>query len=244
VTRQRRGQGLHWWIAAAAMGALVVAPAVARTTGIVGYSGKSAGLFCSNAGFGCHAMPAGTMPPLVRFEGPTELAPDSETTYRFIVTSQMPDDQIQAGFNVAASGGTLVTVAGQRTSLSQGELTHTGPKDNNDNDEASWEFIWRAPSAPGDYVLFGAGNSVNFDFTVDGDQAAITTLMVTVGEVAACAGDCDGDGVVAINELIAGVNIAQGTADVSTCEACDANHDAMVSISELIAAVNNALDGC
>jgi hypothetical protein len=230
---------------AAVMGALVAAPAAARTTGIVGYSGKSGGLFCSNAGFGCHAMPPGTMPPLVRFDGPTQVAPDSETTYTFVVSSQMTADQTHAGFNVAASGGTLMAVAGQGSSVSGGEISHTGPKDNDENGDASWQFIWKAPSAPGEYVLFGAGNSVNFDFTVDGDQAAITTLMITVGEVSVgCAGDCDGDGTVAINELISGVNIALGTAPVSTCEACDANEDGMVSISELIGAVNNALAGC
>jgi len=49
---------------------------------------------------------------------------------------------------------------------------------------------------------------------------------------------------VTVNELIRGVNIALGNADISTCPAFDRNGDGMVSINELIAAVNAALDGC
>ena len=61
---------------------------------------------------------------------------------------------------------------------------------------------------------------------------------------AQCAGDCNGDGMVAINELIVGVNIALGSAPVSQCPSFDVNADGMVAINELIAAVNNALMGC
>lgn len=61
---------------------------------------------------------------------------------------------------------------------------------------------------------------------------------------AACIGDCDGDGAVAINELIVGVNIALGLAGVGTCGELDANADGAVAIGELITAVNGALDGC
>jgi hypothetical protein len=60
----------------------------------------------------------------------------------------------------------------------------------------------------------------------------------------ACAGDCNGDGAVAINELITGVNIALGSAPISSCPSFDGNGDGNVAINELIAAVNNALNGC
>jgi hypothetical protein len=59
-----------------------------------------------------------------------------------------------------------------------------------------------------------------------------------------CVGDCDGNGVVAINELIRGVNINLGNADLSTCPAMDGNGNGMVAINELIQAVNNNLNGC
>ena len=59
-----------------------------------------------------------------------------------------------------------------------------------------------------------------------------------------CAGDCDGDGAVAINELILGVSIALGGSIASQCPALDSNSDSQVAIAELIAAVGSALNGC
>ncbi|MBX3026535.1 hypothetical protein KF840_16645 [bacterium] len=59
-----------------------------------------------------------------------------------------------------------------------------------------------------------------------------------------CVGDCNGDGMVAINELIIGVNIALGSQPITACESYDVNGDGMVTINELITAVNNALNGC
>ena len=60
----------------------------------------------------------------------------------------------------------------------------------------------------------------------------------------ACVGDCNGDGSVAINELIGGVNIALGNAPVDSCPSFDRNGNGSVSIDELIAAVNVAQTGC
>lgn len=60
----------------------------------------------------------------------------------------------------------------------------------------------------------------------------------------ACAADCDGDGVVAVNEVIRGVNIALGNQPLSECPAADTDGDGMVTISELIAAVKDVIQGC
>jgi parallel beta-helix repeat protein len=57
------------------------------------------------------------------------------------------------------------------------------------------------------------------------------------------AGDCDGDGVVTINEIILAVNIALGNAPLSACSAADVDGDGMVSIADLIQAVNAVLGG-
>jgi hypothetical protein len=59
-----------------------------------------------------------------------------------------------------------------------------------------------------------------------------------------CVGDCGNDGVVAVNELISGVNIALGNSAVSTCPSFDTNGDGMVGINELISGVNALLNGC
>jgi len=258
VIRRLQRSRARWLVVSLSVG-VAATPAAAKTTGIYGFSGMDMGLYCSNAGFGCHSAAADTVAPLVRFEGPTQVDPGATATYRFVVTSQAPKTQIQAGLDVAASGGTLIAEGGQQEQLLHGEITHTGPKDNDQNGEAAWEFMWRAPTTPGLYVLFGAGNSVDASTTPDGDEAAITTLMITVGSVpptatatppptatpvVRCAGDCNRDGVVGINELVLAVNVALGALPASSCTACDTNGDGMVSISELVAAVNRALNGC
>ena len=69
-------------------------------------------------------------------------------------------------------------------------------------------------------------------------------MLIGAGPAAACTGDCDGDGQVAINEAVRGVNIALGNAPVGDCAQFDANGDGAVSVNELIAAVSNVLGGC
>lgn len=59
-----------------------------------------------------------------------------------------------------------------------------------------------------------------------------------------CVGDCDGNRAVVVAELIRAVNIALGSAQVSTCPSADPDSSQIVVISELITAVNNALSGC
>lgn len=59
-----------------------------------------------------------------------------------------------------------------------------------------------------------------------------------------CAGDCDDDRTVAINELLIGVNIVIGASPIDTCAAFDTDADGQVNVAELIQAVNAALSGC
>ena len=70
------------------------------------------------------------------------------------------------------------------------------------------------------------------------------SLFAATAASAQCVGDCSGDGTVAINELITGVNIALGSAALDTCPAFDADADGGVAINELIAAVGALLNGC
>ena len=69
-------------------------------------------------------------------------------------------------------------------------------------------------------------------------------LALRASTALACAGDCNGDGTVEINELVIGVDIALGQTLVAACPAMDSNGDGSITIDELIAAVNNALDNC
>ncbi len=63
-------------------------------------------------------------------------------------------------------------------------------------------------------------------------------------EMAACAGDCSGNGRVTIEELVTMVQIALGNAAVTTCAAGDIGSDGAISIDELVLAVNDTLAGC
>jgi hypothetical protein len=60
----------------------------------------------------------------------------------------------------------------------------------------------------------------------------------------ACAGDCNGDGRVSVDELVRAVSIALGAAPASQCPGLDANASGGVEVPEVIAAVGHALDGC
>jgi hypothetical protein len=59
-----------------------------------------------------------------------------------------------------------------------------------------------------------------------------------------CVGDCQGDRVVTVDELITGVNIALGLVPLSICPVFDFNGDTLVTVDELITAVRQALEGC
>jgi hypothetical protein len=59
-----------------------------------------------------------------------------------------------------------------------------------------------------------------------------------------CVGDCSGDGVIVVNELIVGVLIAQDPSGLSLCSAFDRNGDLRVTVDELVAAVGLALTSC
>ena len=60
-----------------------------------------------------------------------------------------------------------------------------------------------------------------------------------------CPGDCDGDGVVTIDELVRGVAITlQQPFGGNSCPALDVDHSHYVTIDELVAAVSRALNGC
>jgi hypothetical protein len=70
------------------------------------------------------------------------------------------------------------------------------------------------------------------------------TGVYTIQQVAVCAGDCNMDGQVTVDEVLTMVNIALGTADIVSCPAGDANHDNQITIDEILTAVNNAMNGC
>lgn len=78
--------------------------------------------------------------------------------------------------------------------------------------------------------------------TPDQPSPSPTPTPTSTVASSSCPGDCNGDGRVAIDELVRGVGAALGT--TAACPALDLDGDGEVSISELVAAVNSALTGC
>jgi len=64
------------------------------------------------------------------------------------------------------------------------------------------------------------------------------------GALGQCYGDCNGNGVVTVDEILIGVNIALGNTRIDDCLPGNVNSDGQITVDEILAAVNNALNGC
>jgi hypothetical protein len=135
------------------------------------------------------------------------------------------------------------------------ELFWTAPAGHSTRD---WVGLFYAGGDNHDYIRFEyltAGSSGTASITApdlpgayesrvllnDGYVEPATPARVSIDVREAYAGDCDGDGRVAVNELVLGVRIALGNVPASACPAFDLDGDGSVAIGELIAAVNEAL---
>ncbi len=83
----------------------------------------------------------------------------------------------------------------------------------------------------------GAGGEIQ---PVVGDNGGIGIGRL----IKTCPGDCDGDGQVSIDELLAGVNLTLGKGSIVDCLAFDTDENDRVTVDELTRGVNAALDGC
>jgi hypothetical protein len=173
-------QPRSWKRIAAGMVTIALLPraGLATSTGISSASGKFGG-FCT----ACHSPQSGAAP-IVEFETPDgiQFNVGQMATFRFKITSQ-DRRKTHAGLDVGASGGTLGAPEPGTKLLGFGvntDVTHTAPRENDENDVALFTFTWTAPATPGTYTLFGAGNSVNNDGETTGDNSARTTLAINV----------------------------------------------------------------
>lgn len=72
----------------------------------------------------------------------------------------------------------------------------------------------------------------------------LLALIVSSSAAQPCTGDCNGDGGVAVDEIIVGVNMALSLLPLTDCQTFDRNGSSDVQIDELITAVDLALRGC
>ncbi len=87
----------------------------------------------------------------VALSGPQMVAPGSTNTYTLAVAGGPAGTT--GGFDLMASGGTLVAGAGSK--IMNGELVHV------DNTRRSWTFEWTAPAIAGTHSLYAVGMSSN-----------------------------------------------------------------------------------
>jgi hypothetical protein len=76
--------------------------------------------------------------------------------------------------------------------------------------------------------------------------AVVVVLRAAVApaQTPLCPGDCDDDRIVAVNELVGGVNILLGAGSTDDCPALDVDGDDQVAIDEMVGAVASSIDGC
>ena len=81
--------------------------------------------------------------------------------------------------------------------------------------------------------------------TVSGTPIGSARVYVNPPAIAPCAGDCDRDGAVTVDELVAMVSLALGAGPgARRCPAAVADGIGPPRVDDLVAAVNSALDGC
>lgn len=129
-------------------------------------------------GFGCHGGQSANT--VVTLEGPRTLRTSQQGNYQFIVANANND---YAGLNAAfrsATGNVGTLVAGQNSQAQGGEVTHTGPTQENAAGQVVFGFGWQAPADHGTYTFYGAGNSVNYNGNADNGDVWNTTGGITI----------------------------------------------------------------
>lgn len=151
---------------------------------------------------------------------------------------------------ISADPGVTMTINGRKLSQA-GESALLGTMPNIHN-HPSWQII--VPGGQfGDFRIHYRLTTTSLDYSESEALQLIVTNMPQVAPTPTpsptvtpepCAGDCNGDDEVTIDELIVGVNMGLGILPADTCPACDSSGDGEVTIDEIVAAVNAALDGC
>ncbi len=201
-------------IALFAATAFVWLPSVASASvaGITGVSKE--GCTCHGSG----SPSAATSLVLSSSSGKFEVEPGGT----LILTLQISHpSQVAGGLNVSvrdeamAKSGTLAPENADEMRVTSKELTHKMPK-GFVNGKTTFTFTWTAPTTPGSYTLYAAGNAVNLNGQSSGDFFNMITQEITVGPTTGV-----GEELVAANTLLRSVDIApspvsvaEGTAEI------------------------------
>lgn len=119
---------------------------------LAGNSGGRVGVCEAVTGCFCHdSNPNGNGDATVAISGPQDVLIGTTHTYTISVSGE--PSGTTGGFNLCASGGTLISGAGNEEN--QGELTHSN------GDNRSWTFEWTAPSSVGGIDFTAVGQATD-----------------------------------------------------------------------------------
>jgi N-acetylneuraminic acid mutarotase len=168
-------------------------------------------------------------------DGPSVVAVDD-------VAGSAGDDRLDGSRNVVFSYFrvfVIVMLRDERCSIVTSWSSHSLSSIHNRGDQAARTLRSR-PGA-------GTGRSIGMRFATTLFSSALLALAAPAlgGEPPqACAGDCDGNRRVVIDELLTGIGIVFGQRELEECEAFDKDQDLQVGIEELVAGAGALLRGC
>lgn len=155
--------------------AALIAVAVARSRSLASQDGRTGH---ATSGCNCHASnPSSSV--TMTIKGPQTVAPSSTNQYTAMVSGG--PTSTAGGFDLLASGGTLV--AGTNDRVSGSEVTHSTPS------TRSWTFSWTAPSSTGSQNFVAVALAANGNGSDTGDAynfyggASGTKFVITVSTV-------------------------------------------------------------
>ncbi len=127
-----------------------------------------------------------------------------------------------------------------------GQATRSGNFDPAASSCYMGEYIAGTADTENFYYAWGDNRNTVVSFSYPGGRpdADVYFARRQATAVTVCAGDCNGDTAVTIDELLRMVNIGLGDAPFTECTFGDADNDGQITIADIVAAVNSALSGC
>jgi hypothetical protein len=189
------------------------------------------------------SVTSGSLPPGLGIDSPTGVlsgTPTAAGEFSFTISATDADAvQVTKAYTMIIAGGEPIATA--TSTPDTGTETATATATASPTVSATPLISATATASPASTATASPASTATASLT--STATALPTASATA-TVPACAGDCNGDGSVLINELIGGVSIALDNAALDTCPSFDRDGNGAVSIDELITAVNNAQNGC
>jgi len=142
-----------------------------------------------------------------------------------------------------------------RTAVNGEDDRDRNPPDSMDGERGWWFYLsfaatevtapeFPTPTATAPEATPTATPAPPTDTPIPTDTPTFTPAPTDTPSTVSCPGDCNGDGVVPINEVVAAANVYLETAPVTTCAAADRDNSARVEINEVVQAAQSYQFDC